>query len=175
MSFLNSGTLLANYNSFNMEYRSEKHTIIFSHKVLEIFQSYIQDTDDKKEAGGILLGQIKDKTIYIIRATIPNPFDKRGRHSFERNKQIAQIIADFEFINSGGKTVYIGEWHTHPEDDPTPSGPDKSMIRDQLKLSKHIEPYLFLVIQGRKTLYVAVNDGKEIKEMEKVRDDPSNE
>lgn len=137
-------------------------------EVLGVFGTYIQDTRKKNESGGILLGQIKNETVYLLKVTVPNIFDRSSRTSFEREKRVAQIIADYEFVNSGNKTIYVGEWHTHPEDYPTPSGPDIRMIKDQLKTSKNLEPYIFLIIQGIKGLYVAIFDGKEMIEMKEL-------
>ena len=148
-----------------MVYSSDKFNLTITDDVLNIFKSYIQDTKEKKESGGILLAQIKKNHVYLIRASVPNSFDKQTRCSFERNKDIAQIIVNYEFINSNDKTIYVGEWHTHPEDYPSPSGQDERMIEGQLKLNKDIEPYLFIIIQGIKGLYVGLYDGKELKQM----------
>ncbi|MGZ3862490.1 MAG: Mov34/MPN/PAD-1 family protein [Bacteroidia bacterium] len=153
-----------------MVYSSDKFTLTIHKDVLSIFESYIQDTYKKNESGGILLGQLKDNQVYLIRASVPNKFDKASRHNFERDKIIAQIIVDNEFANSNGKTIYIGEWHTHPEDKPLPSGQDERMIKDQLKLNKNIEPYLFMIIQGIKSLYVGIYDGKKLTEMKNIKD-----
>lgn len=131
-------------------------TIIISETVLNVIQQYIQNTPQKKEAGGILLGQVIQDKIYITRASTPNKFDKSSRYLFERNKEIAQVIVDYEFANSNSKTIYIGEWHTHPENTPTPSNQDKKMIKEQFRLSKLNEPFLVLIIQGIKELYLGL-------------------
>ncbi len=146
-------------------FKSNDFTLNISDDVLNIFKGYIQDTKIKNESGGILLGQIKGNVIYLIRASIPNVMDIASRTSFERNKVIAQVIVDYEFMNSDRKTIYIGEWHTHPEDYPTPSGQDKKMIAGQLKLNKNIEPNLFIIIQGIKDLYVGIHNGKHLIQM----------
>lgn len=150
-------------------FKSSAFTLNISADVLNIFNEYIQDTKTKNESGGILLGQIKDNAIYLIKASIPNVMDIASRYSFERNKIIAQVIVDYEFVNSNKKTIYIGEWHTHPEDFPTPSGQDKKMIAGQLKLNKNIEPNLFIIIQGIKGLYVGIHDGKKLTQMEEIK------
>lgn len=146
-------------------FKSDKIKLILNDGVLDIFQGYIQNTPSKNEAGGILLGQIKDDYIYIIRSTIPNKFDKATRYSFTRNKEMAQIIADFEYINSDQRTIYIGEWHTHPEDMPSPSGQDMRMIEEQYKKGKNLYPFIFLIIQGRVGLFVSVYNGNELVKM----------
>lgn len=137
-------------------------TVYISDSLLILFEKYKQNSKWANEAGGILLGQVTDKGIYILKASTPNMFDKASRYSFECNKDGAQIVMDFEFINSDKKTIYLGEWHTHPESIPTPSGTDINMMQMQYKKNKINEPFLLLMIQGTKELYVGLFDGIEI-------------
>jgi integrative and conjugative element protein (TIGR02256 family) len=137
-------------------------SIHISDSVLDIFEKYKQNSKWSNESGGILLGQVTKEGVYILKASTPNKFDKGSRYSFECNKDGAQIIMDYEFINSNKKTIYIGEWHTHPEPIPTPSGTDINMIQTQYKKNKINEPFLLLIIQGTKELYVGLFDGKAI-------------
>lgn len=138
-----------------------KHlTIEFSKSVNQVFNDFMQ-TGNRKEKGGILLGEICKNEISIIKASVPTIFDKSTRFSFNRNKKSAQIIVDYEFFNSQGKTIYLGEWHTHPEDYPTPSSTDIKMIRQQFNKNLLNEDFLLLVIVGRKSIYVSIFNGKE--------------
>jgi integrative and conjugative element protein (TIGR02256 family) len=139
-----------------------KTSIYISDSVIELIKSFKQFGSTDNESGGILLGQIRDKGIYILRASTPNKFDKASRFSFECNKDAAQVIINFEFQNSNKKTIYIGEWHTHPEKIPSPSGIDKSMIKEQFRRNTLNEPFLILVIQGLGDLYIALWDGKKL-------------
>jgi integrative and conjugative element protein (TIGR02256 family) len=116
----------------------------------------------RNESGGVLIGQIKDNKVYILKISVPNKFDRASRHGFECNKDAAQIIMDYEFYNSGGRSIYIGEWHTHPEEIPKPSGDDKVMIKEQFRKNKLNEPFLILLIQGLTGLYIALYDGKSL-------------
>lgn len=136
--------------------------IFIGQNVLDVIASFRQLKKEQNESGGILLGQVKENNIYILRNSIPTPFDSATRTSFVRNKKIAQIIIDYEFANSQNKTVYLGEWHTHPEDYPTPSFVDKEMISDQFKFNKLNEPWVLLLIQGRKGFYIGKYDGKKL-------------
>lgn len=142
---------LANYN------------ISISTNVLDIFDKYIQDTIEKKESGGILLGQVVDNNIYVMRASVPNKFDKSGRYKFIRNKKAAQILIDYEFINSKKKTIYLGEWHTHPENIPTPSKVDIRMLEQQFNNNNINEKYLLLIIKGCQKTYVGLYDGERFQ------------
>ena len=144
-----------------MRIEINNYNIEISRKVLDIFNSFVQDTKSKNESGGLLLGQVVDRNIYITKVSVPNAFDKAGRCKFIRNKKAAQIIIDHEFINSGNKTIYLGEWHTHPENRPSPSGIDLKMLKGQFKNNRINEEYLLLIIRGIKDLYVAMYDGKD--------------
>jgi integrative and conjugative element protein (TIGR02256 family) len=150
-----------------MIFRTDKIILMITDDVLYTFGKYIQDTRGKHEAGGILLGQIRDNYVYLVRASIPNSYDKSARFGFQRDKRAAQLIVEHEFANSNGKTIYIGEWHTHPENFPEPSGQDMAMIIGQFKLNKNIEPYIFLAIQGIKELRLWFYDGRQFIKMKK--------
>lgn len=138
--------------------------VIVSRSVMKIIEKFKQNSKKAKESGGILLAQVKEKNVYIIKVTTPNRFDKATRYSFHCDKDAAQLIIDYEFINSGQKTIYIGEWHTHPENYPNPSRVDKNMIVGQYFKNKLNESFLILIIQGLKGIYVAIFDGKILKE-----------
>lgn len=132
------------------------YNIVIADNVLAIFNRHIQYKGTCNESGGILLGQVKDKVIYILKASTPNEFDKSSRFSFVRSKSVAQIITNYEFENSEGKTVYLGEWHTHPEKRPNPSNQDIKMIEGQFHLGILNEDFILLMIQGIEMLYVCM-------------------
>jgi len=144
------------------EWTLGKYRIKIIDSVVRVIESYIQDTKDKHESGGILLGQVKERNIYILNASTPNKFDKAGRYYFERNMEIAQIIVNYEFMNSNQKTIYLGEWHTHPVKIPSPSVKDRIMIKNQYNKNILNESYVLLIIQGLKGIYVGLFDGKKI-------------
>jgi len=138
--------------------------IIIARSVLNLIERFKQTNNKDNESGGILLGQVTEKEVYILKVTSPNKFDRASRYSFDCNKDAAQVIINYEFLNSGQKTIYIGEWHTHPENYPNPSGVDKRMIDNQYFKNKLNEPFLILIIQGLKGLYVAIFNGKKLEE-----------
>lgn len=138
------------------------YKIVLTDSVLNIFSKHKQLLPHSNESGGIVLGQINGDTIYINRASTPNVYDKSNRFRFEREKNAAQIIVDYEYFNSDQKITYLGEWHTHPEKTPTPSSQDRKMISEQNKYNTLNEPILFLIIQGIEDLYIACYDGKNL-------------
>lgn len=146
------------------EVKLQHYNIILSDAVLKILSSFRQIRKSQNEAGGILLGQIVGNNIYVLKASIPSKFDKATRYSFIRDKDIAQIIVDYEFHNSDRKTIYLGEWHTHPENTPIPSSQDKRMIGGQKKSGKLNESFLLLIIQGIKGIYVGLCNGETLEQ-----------
>jgi integrative and conjugative element protein (TIGR02256 family) len=118
------------------------------------------------EAGGVLLGRLVKglPDIIVDHALGPSPQDRRGRFFFFRAKSPAQTLIDQAWQASGQTLNYLGEWHTHPEDDPSPSCIDK---RDWSRISaraRYEQSSLLFVIVGRKHLRVweAPKTGKPI-------------
>ncbi len=87
------------------------------------------------EAGGTLLGRrIAGCLNVVIDAfTAPAGSDRRSRHAFFRSAEPHQRLVDQAWRDSGGTVNYLGEWHTHPEPCPRPSGVDLSDWRRRLK------------------------------------------
>lgn len=137
------------------------YRIFISEDVINIFKQFQQVKRTMNEAGGILLCQKVGSNLYINKASTPNKYDIRSRFEFIRHKDAAQVIVDFEFINSAGKGIYIGEWHTHPENTPNPSPQDRKMISEQYKKGKLSEPFLLLAIIGLKDIYIQLYDNKD--------------
>jgi integrative and conjugative element protein (TIGR02256 family) len=133
-------------------------TVEFSGQVLEVFKRYLQ-TGRRNEAGGILLGRIYDgNTVVVEVATTPNKEDKAGRYFFDRSRNAAQEIVTCLWEQSGGEIVYLGEWHTHPERNPSPSPRDKDMIRSMFNDTKMETNSLILTIVGLEGRWVGVQD-----------------
>ena len=61
--------------------------------------------------------------------------------------------------------IYLGEWHTHNELNPTPSPRDKNMIKNMLKDSKMEIDFLILIIVGEKNNYIGVQSKSSLKEL----------
>ncbi|MBO9583113.1 MAG: Mov34/MPN/PAD-1 family protein [Flavobacterium sp.] len=136
--------------------------IFLSKRVLSDFVNYKQDKIFKNESGGILLGQVFIKNIYILKNSVPCRDDKSKRYSFERDIKNAQKIIDFEFKESEGKTIYLGEWHTHPEKVPNPSSQDIKMIKEQFEKNILNEPFIVMIIFGTKSFFIGIYNGKKI-------------
>jgi integrative and conjugative element protein (TIGR02256 family) len=140
-----------------MEIKIGNLSIHLSPEVLEILDRYIQRGLTDLESGGVILGRIAGDTIQVQRLSVPTELDKRSRMSFERHRLSAQIVINYEHANTHGQVTYLGEWHIHPEDHPTPSGTDIIMIKKQFAENTIHTDFLILLIQGRKSLWYLFN------------------
>ena len=77
------------------------------------------------EFGGILLGSYhnKHKLATIEKIISPKSY-KSSPTNFEREPNGLNTKIKREFIKSEGKTIYLGEWHSHPDMMPIPSDTD---------------------------------------------------
>jgi integrative and conjugative element protein (TIGR02256 family) len=139
-----------------MEIKIDNYILTLSAEALQILDSYIQRKLNDPESGGIILGKITAEHIQVQRLSIPTELDKCSRTHFERHRLSAQIVINYEHANSYGQVTYLGEWHTHPEDHPTPSGIDMKMIKQQFVQNKNNTEFLLLLIQGRKSLFAGI-------------------
>ena len=92
--------------------------------VLNYILDHKQDISDRPEAGGILLGYRRGSHLHVTSATSPQPRDRQSRFRFRRCDPAHQDLALLQWKASGNRVDYLGEWHTHPVSDPTPSSLD---------------------------------------------------
>jgi integrative and conjugative element protein (TIGR02256 family) len=125
--------------------------IIISNEVLETFHKSRQIKKAQKEVGGQLFAKISQKEITIIKTYLPNRRDKRTYYSFlpNRKKQMEEIYLSF----SHG-LHYVGDWHTHPEEFPTPSYIDLESMKECFSKSKHELNNFMLIIVGNSDKYL---------------------
>lgn len=74
---------------------------------------------DGLETGGILLGTCSGNLIEVRHAGGPGPNAQRETHTFNRDLNHAQHLAELAWVED--QSLWIGEWHTHPSADLTPS------------------------------------------------------
>lgn len=76
------------------------------------------------EFGGFLIGYYSNdnKHLHITNTIFPQSF-KSSKYSFERNTRgIDKELKNY--YNETPKKIYVGEWHTHPDNSSTPSTTD---------------------------------------------------
>lgn len=146
---------------------SDKIELNISEEVIKLFNKYRpKPLINKKEAGGILLGRVYAQKVVIENITEPSFLDKAGEFFFIRNIPKAQRAIDKSWKKTEGEQIYLGEWHTHNEDHPSPSTRDMCMIRNMLKDSIMEIDFLFLIILGRKNNYVGIQKGNMLTSLD---------
>ncbi|WP_313578112.1 Mov34/MPN/PAD-1 family protein [Chishuiella sp.] len=105
-----------------------------------------------KEFGGFLIGYYSEdnKHLHITDTILPKKY-QAYKHSFERStKGIENVL--IKFYTENPRKIYIGEWHTHPDNSPIPSATDISAINTIIN-SKNtsIENPVLLIIGYSKT------------------------
>ncbi|MEZ0129613.1 Mov34/MPN/PAD-1 family protein [Flavobacterium sp. LBUM151] len=147
-------------------------SVKISRDVLGNLKKFIQDDLQKPESGGVLIGfYIEDDTYSITDISFPSSYDKSSRYNFTRSIKNAQNVLNDFFKESNGKKIYLGEWHTHPEDFPTPSSLDEKSILQQMRGNILNSQIIFMIIIGRKGIYISSVNKNGIKTKKKVRFD----
>ena len=135
-----------------------------SEVVLNVFKKYIQNDAKSPESGGIITGKLYESLIDVLDCSEPSNLDVRSRYNFNRSFKTAQNFINEKFKKSKGEEIYLGEWHTHPEDIPTPSNTDinsfiKTINKNRLNSTVH-----FMMIVGRVSIYIGIYSDKKFKE-----------
>lgn len=141
----------------------ETMTMVFRHKdghrvkigaaALSLMCQYRQIRVNQTEAGGILLGRLVEgcSDVIVDEVTVPISTDRRSRFKFFRRKHSAQRRVISAWTQTKQTRNYLGEWHTHPEDDPTPSEHDIANWRQIVTSSRFEQDSLLFLIVGRVT------------------------
>lgn len=137
-------------------YEGPNGRITFSQRALECFEDHRQNRAGSREAGGQLFSRSIGRDLVIDEATAPGRLDRRSRFSFWPHRQTEQRAINQMFKRG---LHFVGDWHTHPQDDPRPSGDDIDKITAIFEKSRHRLDAMVLVIVGRQSppdgLYVA--------------------
>lgn len=139
----------------------------------EITEECLKAMNAKRQYGenedcGIIFGsQIADRKIRIN--AISNSCSiKTSAHKCSCQLDIIkanQQIED-EFEKSNHTRFYLGEWHTHPEDNPSPSYQDLASLKKSYnKNSIVISNLILMAIIGRKNICWKIYDGKEFSDI----------
>ncbi len=117
---------------------------------LELMWAYAQHTRLSCEAGGVLLGRyiIDSLDVVIDSVSVPTKDDVRKRNYFKRDQRLHQKTIEECWQESKGTCNYLGEWHTHPEISPYPSGFDLRNWKKVLRKSRYDSEFLHFVIVG---------------------------
>jgi integrative and conjugative element protein (TIGR02256 family) len=134
-----------------MIFRVNTTLIEIRKEVIESLEQYRQIENYDFEAGGILQGKrLKNGNIIVTNLTTPKKIDTRSRFFFKKNSRVHQEISDKFWVESNRMTVCIGDWHTHPEEFPSPSRMDLRSWKKNLRAQKDEKYYIFVIVGLRK-------------------------
>lgn len=119
--------------------------------VVNKLRDYRQMNSLSSEAAGVLIGERRESHIVVHEISEPGEGDIRHRCFVDRRGPHHQAAVDEAFARSSGRLQYLGEWHTHPEDRPTPSATDLGTWRRHLAA----QDSMVLLIIGRKDIWAA--------------------
>ena len=127
-------------------------------EVVEHLIGYAQH--DGNELCGVLTGsQISDRVFRVSKVSPPCVVSN-SRCGCVRDAEMANEFITNDYEDSERTRSYIGEWHTHPEPFPTPSETDYQSIIGNFETSKHVFPFLVMIIVGTEDLYMWIYDGE---------------
>lgn len=119
--------------------------IVLSSSLILRLRRYRQLHFWSREAGGQLFASLSASMIEVVKCTGPYSGDRRTRHSYRSDANQAQLTINRE-TKSG--LYYVGEWHTHPEPNPSASPADvDAFVKTNHLSNARFEP-LILLIQG---------------------------
>jgi integrative and conjugative element protein (TIGR02256 family) len=133
--------------------------LLIEPQVLERLAGFRQMATSAPEAGGILMGYRRGPHTHVTEPTLPAARDVQRRFGFFRHATHHQRVALRRWKESGETMDYVGEWHTHPEDDPLPSRVDLKHWREIVQASS--KPMVFLIV-GRVSNWCGVGLGAEL-------------
>ena len=123
--------------------------LIFTDDVLARFHRHRQTRWYHREAGGQLFAGIRDGLIIVESATGPRWRDRRTRHTYEPHRPSEQREIDKHHRRG---LHFVGDWHTHAEPVPHPSGIDLQSMSEAFRRSRHSLNAFLMVIVGTSIL-----------------------
>jgi integrative and conjugative element protein (TIGR02256 family) len=127
--------------------------VLIEPQVLQRLVTFRQLGPSAPEAGGILLGYRRGPHAHVFDVTVPTKRDVRSRFAFSRHGADHQRVATRRWKQSGETMDYVGEWHTHPEDNPSPSNVDLQHWREIARAASR--PMVFLIVGRQSNWYGA--------------------
>lgn len=146
--------------------------VLIECEVMKVLDIYRQHDSSDAEAGGLLLGFRRGSHLHVVTCTQPCPTDRRTRTTFKRGCSGHARIAYERWRESQERIDYLGEWHSHPEAQASPSGVD---LREWRKLIRNRHDALIFLIVGIERDWYGVSIQSQIEpiSMRHVSNEPS--
>ncbi|WP_083007576.1 CBASS system CD-NTase/cGAS isopeptidase Cap3 [Halomonas sp. GT] len=144
---------------------SQGRLLVVLPSVLSSLLSYRQFNLSSNEAAGVLIGERRGSHLVVHQVSEPGKGDIRRRCFVDRRGPHHQAAVEDAFSRSSGRLQYLGEWHTHPEDIPSPSSTDLNSWKRYLVAD---EPMVLLIV-GRKEIWAAKKCNAKVIPLLKIR------
>lgn len=152
-----AGTSCINVENYHFEIKQE---------VVDELKSNAQH--EGNELCGVLMGvQVGDK-YYRISKISPPCVKSHTRCGCERDAAMANQFIEEDYKLSEHTRFYIGEWHTHPESNPSPSTVDYTSIEDNYQTALLVVPFLLMIIVGTESFHISIYNGDKFVKVEPI-------
>lgn len=132
--------------------------------------TYRQEEPASVESAGLLIGYYNQNgEVLIDTFTTPKTSDQRTRTKFKLDAQSHQAEIENVYAASEQLLGYVGTWHTHPQDVPSPSISDKTDWR--IHEQDNPDRPLFFIVVGIKTTSVYTLEKGKVIELSIVQDE----
>lgn len=135
--------------------------LILSRRAYEHLVSHLQIRAGSTEAGGPLFSVVKEQLHVICDASGPFRNDHRRKFFFMPHRNSTQL--EINRRHALGQH-FIGTWHSHPEEIPSPSNTDLTTMRSIFAASDHDLHSMVMIILGKSrepaTWHVSVHSSK---------------
>lgn len=97
--------------------------VVVAATVLAAIAGVCHDETQGRETGGVLLGhQHTDGHLSVTTAGDPGPLAEQSASRFRRDAAHARLLSSAAYARD--RSVWLGDWHTHPTGPPRPSPAD---------------------------------------------------
>lgn len=144
-------------------FAERKKRIFFDERLLNKMKPYLQLKDWHRECGGILLGYVckENLDLCVTEMTVPYKGDCSKWNGFIRQSPEHVKMYNRIYESSNKTCLYVGEWHTHPENIPNYSKADEDNWKSISQADKAF-PTQIHVIAGRVAVrFWAVCEGEK--------------
>ena len=134
--------------------------LLIPDSVISELESHRQLNAVDGEQGGVIVGLIRPPHLEVTDITLPQESDDSSRFEFKRCSEKHIEIVCKKWQESNEFKTYLGEWHTHPEDIPSPSCKD---IREWRRIFRGRNNIVLIIIGRKSNWYGLWKQGRPIK------------
>lgn len=121
---------------------------------------------DGNELCGVVTGSQIGESKFRISNVSPPYVVKNGHYGCELDATRGNEFIKQDYEVSEQTRFYMGEWHTHPEQNPHPSQTDYDSIIKSFTYAQLSVPLLVMIIVGTEDVYYGVYNGSVFEKIE---------